>query len=71
MIFKILYQEIPDEIPVRERTKCLYVEAETVREVRQVLIDKGYNINIEYIQQLDSAHLDYEKQSEKFKVENA
>lgn len=35
MIFKVLYQEVPDEVPVRERTKSLYIEAESVREVRK------------------------------------
>jgi DNA-dependent RNA polymerase auxiliary subunit epsilon len=70
MIFKVLYQETPDEIPVRERTKSLYVEAESVREVRTKLIEKGYTINVEHILALDPAHLEYEKQSEHFKLEN-
>ncbi len=30
MIFKVLYQELEDEVPVRERTKSLYIEAESV-----------------------------------------
>ncbi len=68
MIFKVLYQETPREIPVRERTKSLYLEAESVREVRKKLSDR--NINIEYIQQLDEAHLEYEQQSEDFQLEN-
>lgn len=68
MIFKVLYQEEPGEIPVRERTKSLYIEAESVRDVRNKLSDR--NINIEYIQQLDEAHLEYEKQSEEFQLEN-
>ncbi|RKQ37343.1 DNA-dependent RNA polymerase subunit epsilon [Oceanobacillus halophilus] len=70
MIFKVLYQELADEIPVRERTKSLYVEAESVRQVRDKLIEKGYKINIEHIQQLDEAHLEYEKKSEDFELEN-
>lgn len=68
MIFKVLYQELSDEVPARERTQSLYIEAESVREVRQKLNDKNYNI--EYIQELDEAHLEYEKQSEEFKLEN-
>ncbi|WP_106497769.1 DNA-dependent RNA polymerase subunit epsilon [Lentibacillus sp. Marseille-P4043] len=67
MIFKVLYQENPSEIPVRERTKSLYIEAETEREVRDKLIDR--KLNIEFIQALDDAHLEYEKQSDLFKVE--
>jgi DNA-dependent RNA polymerase auxiliary subunit epsilon len=68
MIFKVLYQDLQDEVPVRERTKSIYVEADTVREVREKLSDRNYNI--EFIQALDPAHLTYEKQSEKFTVEN-
>ncbi|MDC3412769.1 DNA-directed RNA polymerase subunit epsilon [Aquibacillus sp. 3ASR75-11] len=69
MIFKVMYQELPNEIPVRERTKSLYFEAQSQREVRQKLSDRS--INIEFIQQLDDAHLAYEKNSPNFKVENA
>jgi len=68
MIFKVLYQDLQFEAPVRERTKSIYVEAETVREVREKLSDRNYNI--EFIQALDPAHLTYEKQSENFIVEN-
>ena len=68
MIYKVLYQENEDEVPVRERTKALYIEADSVREVRRKLSDRNYNI--EYIQELDEAHLNYEKQSEDFKLEN-
>lgn len=68
MIFKVLYQESIHEIPVREQTKSLYIEAGSIREVREKLIDREYNI--EYIQKLDEAHLEYEKQSNAFKMEN-
>ncbi|GAB3068283.1 DNA-dependent RNA polymerase subunit epsilon [Virgibacillus ainsalahensis] len=68
MIYKVLFQELPNEIPVRERTKSMFVEAESEREVRKKLNDKEYNI--EYIHALDEAHLNYEKQSEDFTVEN-
>lgn len=67
MIYKVLYQELPYEVPVRERTKSLYFEADTERTVRKKLSDR--NINIEFIQQLDNAHLEYEKQSENYNVE--
>lgn len=68
MIYKVLYQELASEVPVREQTRSLYIEADSVREVRQKLNDRNYNI--EYIQELDEAHLNYEKQSENFKLEN-
>ncbi|QHE52026.1 DNA-dependent RNA polymerase subunit epsilon [Pontibacillus sp. HMF3514] len=68
MIFKVLYQERSEEVPVRERTTSLYIEAETEREVRKKLADR--KLNIEYIQALDEDHLKYEKQSEDFQVES-
>ncbi|MYL32967.1 DUF1447 family protein [Pontibacillus yanchengensis] len=68
MIFKVLYQEESKEVPVRERTTSTYVEAETERQVRTKLADR--NLNIEYVQALNEDHLEYEKKSEDFKVEN-
>ncbi|MBX0356608.1 DNA-dependent RNA polymerase subunit epsilon [Halobacillus sp. Nhm2S1] len=68
MIFKVLYQELASEVPVRERTDSMYVEAETERQVREKLKNEGFNI--EYIQVLDEDHLEYEQQSEDYKVEN-
>ncbi|GEL76038.1 DNA-dependent RNA polymerase subunit epsilon [Tenuibacillus multivorans] len=67
MIFKVLYQEQAEEAPVREETKTLYIDAESVREVRSKLADRNYNI--EYVQELSEDHLAYEKQSEDFEVE--
>ncbi|WP_028782616.1 DNA-dependent RNA polymerase subunit epsilon [Thalassobacillus devorans] len=70
MVYKVLYQELPDEVPVRERTKAMYVEAETERRVREQLSDRG--INIEFIQELDEEHLNYEQQTkDNFEVENS
>ncbi|MDL4841322.1 DNA-dependent RNA polymerase subunit epsilon [Aquibacillus rhizosphaerae] len=69
MIFKVLYQEIPNEVPVRERTKSLYYEATNERQVRTQLADR--KLNIEFIQPLNDAHLQYEQESEDFVVENA
>lgn len=68
MVFKVLYQALAGEIPVRERTQVLYVEADSEREVRSKLKDR--EINIEFIHELDEAHLNYEKQSSDFKLEN-
>ena len=67
MIFKVLYQESQATAPVREHTKSLYIEAESERDVRSKLEDRNYNI--EYVQVLEGAHLEYEKNTEDFQVE--
>ncbi len=46
MIYKVYYQENMNEIPVRENTKSLYVEASSEREVREYLKDRNYNIEL-------------------------
>ena len=69
MIYKVYYQPHKTEIPVRENTKSLYVEASSEREVRAYLNDRNYNI--ELVQLLEGAHLEYEQNSPDFKVENA
>ncbi|MED3624390.1 DNA-dependent RNA polymerase subunit epsilon [Neobacillus thermocopriae] len=66
MIFKVFYQENVHEVPVREKTKTFYIQAESVREVYSKLADK--KINIEYIQEIKGAHLEYEQQNENYKV---
>lgn len=68
MIFKVLYQESLDTAPVREQTKCLYVEADSEKDVRKKLADRAYNI--ELIQKLEGAHLEYERNSENFVIES-
>ncbi|WP_042145106.1 DNA-dependent RNA polymerase subunit epsilon [Paucisalibacillus sp. EB02] len=67
MIFKVIYQESSYEVPIRERSKSLYVEAESEKEVRLKLKDR--ELNIEFIQPLKEAHLEYEKKSEEFHLE--
>ena len=57
MIYKVYYQENMNEIPVRENTKSLYVEASSEREVREYLKDRNYNI--ELVQLLEGAYLEY------------
>lgn len=69
MIYKVYYQENVQQVPVRENTKSLYVEADSERSVREKL--KSRNINIEYIQLLEGEHLEYEKASEQFELEQA
>ncbi|MGV3488882.1 MAG: DNA-dependent RNA polymerase subunit epsilon [Tuberibacillus sp.] len=67
MIYKVLYQEFKTEVPIRENTHTMYVEAESERDVRNQLKDR--EINLEYIQPLEGAHLEYEMKSENFEVE--
>lgn len=68
MIYKVFYQPTKDEIPVRENTDVLYLEAESEKEVRMLLKDRPYNI--EFITPLTGKALEYEQKSEKFKLEN-
>lgn len=69
MIFKVYYQDSIHEMPVREKTKVLFVEAESEREVRHYLKDRP--LNIEYIQLLEGKYLEYEKNNSNFSLENA
>lgn len=67
MIFKVYYQDTKLQVPVRENTKTMYIEAESQRDVRKKLLDRNYNI--EFIQQLEGEHLEYEQASEHFELE--
>jgi DNA-dependent RNA polymerase auxiliary subunit epsilon len=67
MIFKVYYQGDASEVAVREHTKTMYVEAESVREVRLKIKQEPFNV--EYIEPVTGAYLHYEKeQNEDFKV---
>ncbi|MBU8877646.1 DNA-dependent RNA polymerase auxiliary subunit epsilon family protein [Bacillus sp. FJAT-29790] len=66
MIFKVYYQETIKQVPVREKTKAIYVEGESERDVRTKLADRPYNI--EFVTALEGPFLAYEKQNEDFKV---
>ncbi|AQU81074.1 MULTISPECIES: DNA-directed RNA polymerase subunit epsilon [Planococcus] len=68
MIFKVYYQENRFEVPVRENTQSLYVEAASEREVRHHLKDRDYNI--ELVQLLEGNHLEYEQASQNYEVES-
>lgn len=67
MIYKVYYHENVHQVPVRENTKSLYVEAETEKDVRDQL--SGRQMIIEYIQKLEGEHLAYEQASPDFHVE--
>jgi DNA-dependent RNA polymerase auxiliary subunit epsilon len=66
MVFKVYFQERITEVPVREKTKVLYVEGESVRDVRKKIADRGYNV--ELVQQVTGAFLEYEQQNDDYKV---
>ncbi|WP_394232679.1 DNA-dependent RNA polymerase subunit epsilon [Niallia oryzisoli] len=66
MIFKVFFQESKSQVPVREKTKTIFVEGESVRDVRRKL--KEYPYNIEFVGPIDGAFLEYEKLNEDFKV---
>lgn len=66
MIFKVFYQQSSKEVPVRESTKTIFLEAESEREVRSKLADRPFNI--EFITPVEGAFLEYELQNEDYKV---
>jgi DNA-dependent RNA polymerase auxiliary subunit epsilon len=66
MIYKVYYQESIKQVPVRENTKTLFMEGESERDVRKKLADRGYNI--EFVQAVTGAFLEYEQQNEDYKV---
>lgn len=66
MIFKVYYQESIKQVPVREKTKTLYFEAGSEKEVRKNLANRLYNI--EYVERVEGAFLEYEQKNEDFKV---
>jgi DNA-dependent RNA polymerase auxiliary subunit epsilon len=66
MVFKVYFQENIKEVPVRENTKVLYLEGESVRDVRKKIADRGYNV--EFVQEVSGALLEYERQNEDYNV---
>jgi len=66
MIFKVYYQESIKQVPVREKTKTVYVEGDSEKDVRNKLADRPYNI--EFVTPVTGAFLEYEQQNEDFTV---
>jgi DNA-dependent RNA polymerase auxiliary subunit epsilon len=66
MVYKVYFQQHVREVPVREKTQTIYVNADSERDVRIKL--KERDMNIEFIQKVDGAFLDYEQQNEDYKV---
>ncbi len=69
MIYKVYYQENTLQVPVRENTKSVYVEADSEREVREKLKKNQYNI--EFIQLLEGSFLEHEQNSPNFEIVKA
>ncbi|PLR84043.1 hypothetical protein CVD25_13020 [Bacillus canaveralius] len=66
MIFKVFYQENIKQVPVREKTKTVFVEGNSERDVRRKLADMWYNIEI--VVPVSGSYLEYEQQNEDYKV---
>ena len=66
MIYKVYYQENVLQVPVRENTKSMYIEADSERSVRAKLKDRNYSI--EYIQLLEGPHLEHEQAAPYFEL---
>ena len=67
MIFKVYYQPTKRINPRRENTETLYLEAKSELEAR-LLVEENTEYNVEFIEGLDDKTLEYEKQSENFKL---
>lgn len=66
-IFKVFFQENKAEVIIRENTQVKYFEAVSEEQVRRYLLDRPYNI--EFVQKLEGAHLEYEQKSPTYNVE--
>ncbi|MBP3041393.1 DNA-dependent RNA polymerase auxiliary subunit epsilon family protein [Bacillaceae bacterium Marseille-Q3522] len=65
MLFKVFYQESTKEVAVREKTKTLYLDGESERDIRAKMGKFPYNI--EFITPVTGAFLEYEKKKPDFK----
>ncbi|WP_124058051.1 DNA-directed RNA polymerase subunit epsilon [Vaginisenegalia massiliensis] len=61
MIFKITYQESLAQVPLRENTKSMFLEATDKVEAR-AKFSANTPYNIEFIQEISGAHLQYERE---------
>lgn len=67
MIYKVYYQETKERNPKREQTKSLYIDTDNAVSARQK-VEENTPYNIEFIQELDENHLEYEKENADFKL---
>ncbi|MFE8695357.1 DNA-dependent RNA polymerase subunit epsilon [Cytobacillus sp. FJAT-53684] len=66
MIFKVYFQESIKQVPVREKTRTIFVEGDSEKDVRLKLKDEPYNI--EFVTVLEGPFLEFEQQNEDYKV---
>lgn len=62
MIFKVIYQESKLQIPNREKTQAMFLEADSLIEAREKLANNT-PYNIELVQEISGAHLEYEREN--------
>ena len=68
-VFKVFFQEDLNRRIIREDTQICYIEANTEEEVLKSMKDS--NRNIEFIQALSPAHLEYEQNNnDDFEIES-
>ncbi|BAP85886.1 hypothetical protein LOOC260_113500 [Paucilactobacillus hokkaidonensis JCM 18461] len=67
MVFKIFYQETKIRNPKRETTHSMYLDSDSESEAR-VLVETNTTHNIEFIEALSPAALEYEQQDPAFKL---
>ena len=68
-VFKVFFQEDLNTRIIREDTQIRYIEANTEEEVRKSMKDSKRNI--EFIQALSPAHLEYEQNNnDDFEIES-
>lgn len=73
MIYKVFYQNNPNQSPRREQTQAIYIEIDAQNELdgriqaRQLIEDKT-NFRVEYIELLSEKHLAYEKETGVFEL---
>ncbi|MFV5783737.1 DNA-directed RNA polymerase subunit epsilon [Pediococcus acidilactici] len=68
MIFKIYYQESKKEMPRRENTRSLYIEADSQPEAIKRVEDHNPDFNLEQIEVLEGKTLEYEQQGVNYKL---
>lgn len=68
MTFKVYYQPSKKSNPKRENTHVMYFEAKDEVEARHLVETHFLEYNVEFIEALDEATLEYEKQSVNFKL---
>ncbi|MDR0691226.1 MAG: DNA-dependent RNA polymerase auxiliary subunit epsilon family protein [Streptococcaceae bacterium] len=67
MLFKVYYQEDRTRNPKREKTRSLYIKADSKVDVIE-RIEKNTAYNIEYITVLEGKYLTYEREYADFKL---